>query len=76
MMPIVRVSSKYQIAIPKAIRDKLYIKPGQELSVSEQDGVVILVPIPPDPVEFLCGIFKGEPSMTEDLLRDRLHEER
>jgi len=70
-MPVVRASSKYQIAIPKAIRNKLCIKPGQKLTISEADGVILLTPIPADPIEFLCGIFKGKPSMTEELLKER-----
>lgn len=70
-MSMVRASSKYQIAIPKAIRNKLHIKPGQKLTVSEANGVILLTPVPTDPVEFLCGIFKGRPSMTEELLKER-----
>ncbi|MDO8681992.1 MAG: AbrB/MazE/SpoVT family DNA-binding domain-containing protein [Armatimonadota bacterium] len=70
-MSVVRASSKYQVAIPKAIRNKLHLKPGQKLTISEMDGVIVLTPIPPDPVDFLSGIFKGEPSMTEELVRER-----
>ncbi len=70
-MPVVRTSSKYQIAIPKTIRTRLHIKPGQKLSVSEADGSIVITPIPPDPVEFLYGILEGGPSMTEALLRER-----
>ena len=70
-MSIVRASSKYQIAIPKAIRTKLNIKPGQKLSITESDGSMLVTPIPADPVKFLCGIFKGQPSMTAELLRER-----
>ena len=70
-MPVVRASSKYQVAIPKAIRNKLRIKPGQKLAVSEVDGAIVLTPIPPDPAEYLCGIFKDEPSMTEELANEK-----
>ena len=70
-MSVVRASSKYQVAIPKAIRNKLHIKPGQKLTVSEVDGAIVLTPIPPDPAGFLCGIFKDEPSMSEELADDR-----
>jgi AbrB family looped-hinge helix DNA binding protein len=70
-MSVVRASSKYQIAIPKAIRNKLRIKPGQKLTVSEADGVIIITPVPPDPVDFLCGIFKDEPSMTKELANEK-----
>ncbi|MDO8587388.1 MAG: AbrB/MazE/SpoVT family DNA-binding domain-containing protein [Armatimonadota bacterium] len=70
-MSVVRASSKYQVAIPKAIRSKLHIRPGQKLAISEADGMIILTPIPADPIEFLCGIFKDKPSMTEELLKER-----
>lgn len=70
-MSVVRASSKYQVAIPKAIRNKLHIKPGQRMAVSEMDGMIILTPIPPDPAGFLCGIFKDEPSMTHELAAER-----
>lgn len=70
-MSVVRASSKFQVAIPKAIRNKLLIKPGQKLAISEADGVIILTPIPADPLKFLCGIFKDEPSMSGELASDR-----
>lgn len=70
-MSVVRASSKYQVAIPKAVRDKLRIKPGQRLTVSEADGVIVLTPVPLDPVGFLCGILKGEPSISEELVGER-----
>ena len=70
-MSMVRASTKFQVAIPKAIRNKLRIKAGQRMTISEEDGVILLTPIPPDPCEFLCGIFKNEPSMTEELARER-----
>lgn len=69
-MTTVRTSSKGQIAIPKRVRDRLHIKPGQRLAVREQNGSIMLTPIPDDPIEFLCGVFEDEPSMTDDLLRE------
>lgn len=70
-MATVRASSKFQIAIPKIIRTKLNIKPGQKLDISEEGGVIVLTPLPPDPVDYLCGLFRGEPSMTRELLEER-----
>ncbi len=70
-MAIVRASSKYQIAIPKIIRDRLKIKPGQKLDVSEVDGAILLTPIPADPIDFLFGIFEGEPSVSRELIEER-----
>ena len=70
-MQEVRVSSNYRITIPDPIRSKLRIVPGRKLDISEADGAIVLTPIPLDPVEFLCGIFKDQPSVTEELLAER-----
>jgi AbrB family looped-hinge helix DNA binding protein len=70
-MAIVRMSSKYQIGIPGSVRKKLGMRPGQKLSVIAEDGRILLVPVPDDPIDYLCGAAQGEPSMTEELLRDR-----
>ena len=70
-MPIVTVTSRYLVTIPKQVRAKLGIKPGQCFSVTERDGRIVMTPIPEDPIRFLCGAAKGEPSMTQALLEDR-----
>jgi len=41
----VKVSSKYQIVIPKDIRNRLKIQPGQEIGVIEKGGIAYLVPL-------------------------------
>jgi AbrB family looped-hinge helix DNA binding protein len=66
-MGVVTVSSKYQIVIPKDVREKMNLKPGQKVIVVEKDGVVHL--IPEKPVKELRGFVKG---VTTDKLR---HEE-
>jgi AbrB family looped-hinge helix DNA binding protein len=38
------ISSKYQVVIPKPIRDRLHLKPGQKLTVIEKDNMLILIP--------------------------------
>ncbi|MFZ5901033.1 AbrB/MazE/SpoVT family DNA-binding domain-containing protein [Desulforudis sp. DRI-14] len=43
-MPQVTVSSKYQIAIPVAIRKRLGIKKGQKLHLIVEDGGMRLIP--------------------------------
>lgn len=62
-MPIVRTSSKFQIALPKKLRTKLGIKPGQLLAV-EEDGRIVITPVPPDPIEFLWGALRDGPPFT------------
>lgn len=42
----VKVSAKYQIAVPQIARKKLNIKKGDRLLVDVQDGVIVLIPQP------------------------------
>jgi AbrB family looped-hinge helix DNA binding protein len=43
-MQTVIVSQKYQVVIPKNIRDALKLKPGQKMRVMEYDGRIELIP--------------------------------
>jgi AbrB family looped-hinge helix DNA binding protein len=45
-MDTVTISPKYQVVIPKSVRDKLDLEPGQKVMVTEWDGIVHLVPVP------------------------------
>ena len=61
-MQTVRVSARFEIQIPKAIRQELSIEPGQELFVSVSDGSLILKPRPSKPsrdITELRGAAKG-----------------
>jgi AbrB family looped-hinge helix DNA binding protein len=60
------VSSKYQIVIPKEIRNKLDLAKGQILQVIARDGVITL--IPDRPLEELRGFVKG---INDEGLRDK-----
>ncbi len=53
----VTISSKYQIALPRAIRERLELKPQQKLTVLEKDGMIILMP--QVELEALRGIARG-----------------
>ena len=54
----VKVSSRYQISVPRIARDRLGIKSGDRLSVDVQDGLLILVPQPQDYVARLAGLHR------------------
>lgn len=54
----VKVSSKHQIAVPADVRRRLDIDAGDYLLVEVQDGVIVLIPEPGDPVEALRGLGK------------------
>ncbi|HAH87901.1 MAG TPA: AbrB family transcriptional regulator [Armatimonadetes bacterium] len=40
-MNMVRASSKFQIAIPKQIRNRLGIRTGQRFMITDKDGMII-----------------------------------
>ena len=55
-MTYTSVSPKYQVVIPKEIRNKISVKPGQKLVVYERDGIIYLVP--DIPLKKMRGMFK------------------
>ncbi len=44
-METVKVSQKFQVVIPKAVRRMLKIKPGERLVVIEKSGIVHMIPV-------------------------------
>ena len=56
-MQIVTVSPKYQVVIPKAVREALHLRPGQKMQVIEYDGRIEL--IPERDIKELRGFLKG-----------------
>jgi len=56
-MQAVKVSPKFQVVIPKELREKLRLKPGQKLFIYELDGTIRLEP--PRSVKELRGMAKG-----------------
>jgi AbrB family looped-hinge helix DNA binding protein len=65
---VVTVSPKYQIVIPKDVRDKLGIKPGQKLEAFAIGSRVELVPV--EPIERFRGRYPMLPPLERE--RDRL----
>jgi AbrB family looped-hinge helix DNA binding protein len=53
----VKVSPKFQIVIPKTVRESLKLKPGQELFIYAVDGSIRVSP--PRSIKDLRGIAKG-----------------
>jgi AbrB family looped-hinge helix DNA binding protein len=56
-MQTVTVSPKYQVVIPKSIREALKLRPGQKMSVITFDGRIEL--IPDRDISELRGFLKG-----------------
>lgn len=66
-MEISKVSPKFQVVIPKKIRDQMELQPGENLQVFLLDGSIRLVR--PRFIENLRGIAKG--MQWKDAYRDR-----
>lgn len=52
----VKVSSRYQIAVPRVARELLKTEKGDRLLVDVQDGILVLVPCPEDYADRLAGL--------------------
>ncbi len=55
----VKVSSRYQIALPSIARKQLNIQAGDRLLVDIQDGLIILMPQPENYTEHMAGLHKN-----------------
>jgi AbrB family looped-hinge helix DNA binding protein len=65
-MHTVTVSPKYQVVIPKNIREALHLRPGQKMKVMAYNGRIEL--IPDREISELKGFIKG---INTDFFRDR-----
>jgi len=70
-MATVVASAKGQVVIPKKEREAIGIKPGSKVIVEAVEDHIEIRPLPEDPVEYFCGIFKKGPSLTRALLKER-----
>lgn len=55
-MASVTISPKFQMVIPKSVRERYSLRPGDKIEVIELDGRIELVPI--RPVQQLKGFLK------------------
>lgn len=69
-MATTTISPKFQIVIPKEVRDKLHLVPSHRLQIVEKGGVITLVP--EVPLKSLKGTLKdiSKPDLREK--KDRL----
>jgi AbrB family looped-hinge helix DNA binding protein len=68
----VKVSSRYQVSVPRTAREQLNIESGDRLLVDVQDGVLILIPQPQDYAKHMAGLHK---EIWEDVDTDTYLEE-
>jgi len=74
-MTISRATVKGQVIIPAPLRKKFNIKKGTRIAILEGEGQVILMkPLPDDPIEASRGVLKGKSSILKALVKDRREE--
>jgi len=56
-MTVVTISSRFQVVIPKDVRERLNLKPGQQVDAIPFRGRVELIPV--EPVESMRGALRG-----------------
>ena len=66
------VSVRGQTVVPRSIREELGITQKTLLEWKVKNGLIIVMPIPPDPVRSALGILKGKGPSTDDLLAERM----
>jgi AbrB family looped-hinge helix DNA binding protein len=71
-----RVSAKGAIVIPKNLREKYGLKPGTLVQIVDYAGGLGIVPVSPDPIAALRGMFEDHRcgSWTEELIEERRRE--
>ena len=65
------VSVRGQTVIPRHIREELGITATTRLEWQIKNGVILILPLPLDPVQSSIGILEGRGLSTEDLLAER-----
>ena len=59
------VSSKFQVVIPKEIRESMHLKPGTKFEVISYGGCIEFIPV--GPMKKMRGTLKG---MNTEIIRD------
>lgn len=68
---ITSVSTKGQFVIPAEMRMALGIKPGTRIAVTQDGSRIVLEPVSEELVDKTRGIFRGKPSLSAELKRQR-----
>ena len=70
-MEAVTISSKYQVVIPREIREQFNLKPGQKIMFIPYNNTLRIILVPP--IKEMRGMLKG---MNTDGIREEVDEER
>ena len=75
-MSVAHLSQKGQILVPKQLRRKLGLRPGGKVHMAEEEGRLVVTPVPAVPIQAATGFLKGKFSLTADLRREHREEAR
>lgn len=56
-MTVVTISSRFQVVIPKDVRERLNLRPGQQVDAIPFRGRIELIPL--EPVQAMRGALRG-----------------
>ncbi|WP_243651479.1 AbrB/MazE/SpoVT family DNA-binding domain-containing protein [Thiobaca trueperi] len=73
-MASVTLSSKFQLSIPKAIREDMHLQAGQKFAVIPKGDTIVLAPI--RPLDEMRGILRGADTSDYRDRTDRLERDR
>lgn len=62
-METVTVSPKYQVVIPRSVREPLGLRPGQKVQVTRYEDRIELIPL--RPIEEMRGFLRGMDTTVE-----------
>ena len=70
------ISAEGQVAIPRAVREKLNLKAGSEVSIDVKDETIVLKPVAADHPDWhsMRGMFRGAADLLRDLTNERAAE--
>ena len=69
-MTTVTLSTKYQVVIPREVRQSLHLRPGKKYQVMAYGDRIEFIPI--RPIKSMRGVFKGLDSTIEREEEDRV----
>ena len=70
-MSTAKVSKKGWVVIPRDIRERHGIRPGDTVHIVDYAGRIAIIPALKDPISQGRGLLRGGPSLTEALLEER-----
>ncbi len=69
-----KVSKKGGIIIPKEIRERYNLRPGDKMVLVDFAGRISMIPAMKDPIREIRGMLKGGESLTKALLEEHRQE--